>query len=358
MRVNSISRQHRYGICAWCFSGEAIEQYAYALHDKDNKKPHYHLLLKFRSGKKVSTIINLFKCNINQVGRIKSSWEDAEDYLRHANAPDKYQYDDDVIVANYDWKVLSEKRQKEKDFDIEKVVELIGDGTIRAYNIHEYITVNQYTKYTRKIESAFKYRDRVVKSTLEKLVEMKEIVWVYGETGLGKTSFAKMLAKSVNKIYALTATGKNIFDDYQDEPCIIIDDLRPDTIEYIDLLGILDPYNHKPVLARYRNKALQAELIIITTLKDPISFCAPYREQKKDDRQLYRRITTVYEIKEDWIIEKEFDEQNVYLLETGERYPNVFKYINTKKKSKVSKAVGTMMENLQIQAEQMSEVYA
>ena len=124
----------------------------------------------------------------------------------------KYQYEDDVIVANYEWKKESEKRQKEKDFDIGKVVELIGDGTIRAYNMHEYVTVNQFVKYKRRIDSAFTYRDKLVKSIQEELVEMKEIVWVYGETGLGKTSFAKKLAKMSNKIYALTATGKNIFD--------------------------------------------------------------------------------------------------------------------------------------------------
>ena len=54
----------------------------------------------------------------------------------------------------------------------------------------------------------------------------------------------------MNLIFAITSTGKNMFDEYRDEPCLIIDDLRPVDMRFSDLLGILDPYNFKAAQAK------------------------------------------------------------------------------------------------------------
>lgn len=81
--------------------------YACAFHDKDinedgtPKKPHVHFMIFFpwqrtdtSISKKLGIPLNCFKYIDNKVGAVR--------YLIHLDHKDKYQYDKDIIISNFD----------------------------------------------------------------------------------------------------------------------------------------------------------------------------------------------------------------------------------------------------------------
>lgn len=325
-------------------------KYAYALHDKDidkegkPKKSHWHVLCQWADGRKESTIANAFSCGRYQIKRIETTWANAVAYLTHANTPEKYQYDESIVVSNYDWKEDAKKASSNKK--LQNIIDRIGTGDIRAYNLTDYVTTGEYVKWRRQIDGAFKWRDSYVMAHLEELVEMKDVVWIYGPTGTGKTTFAKKLARQHKFIYAITSLGQHMFDEYKDEPCLIIDDLRPDDLKFTTLLGILDPYNFKAANARYRNKPLQTQLVIVTTTMDPVDFWGRMPDSTQEDRrQLLRRINTVIAMTKDEIIECSYDDKT-WSITIDNRYPNFVlgEIQRGAHKSKTSQLLGDMAQ--------------
>ena len=84
------------------------EWYA-ALHDKDvnedgtPKKTHYHFILRFEEGKTIQTVAKDLNLPENDIERPKKGgFKGGVQYLIHANAPDKYQYDKEIIFGSGD----------------------------------------------------------------------------------------------------------------------------------------------------------------------------------------------------------------------------------------------------------------
>lgn len=84
------------------------EDTAFILHDKDTnengdlKKPHYHVVVKFKEAKTCSSVAKIFHL-YNSEGKLaenrvdictkgKKDFKGALRYLTHANTPDKFQY--------------------------------------------------------------------------------------------------------------------------------------------------------------------------------------------------------------------------------------------------------------------------
>ena len=82
-------------------------------------------------------------------------------------------------------------------------------------------------------------------------------------------------------------------DGYRQEPVLILDDLRPSCLGLSDLLKMLDPYNTSSVKSRYKNKFLNCDIIIITTVLSIDTFYDNvFAEQKEPITQLKRRCGT------------------------------------------------------------------
>lgn len=325
---------------------EKLQKWAWILHDKDEgRERHIHLYGQCKTPMKTGTICNAFGgIRPNQINKILGTWNDAIAYLTHANRPDKYQYDPTEVHSNYNWKEDADKAKGNKK--LQDIVDRIGTGEIRAYNLTEHVTTQEYVKWRRQIDGAFKWRDSYVMAHLEELVEMKDVVWIYGPTGTGKTTFAKKLARQHKFIYAITSLGQHMFDEYKDEPCLIIDDLRPDDLKFTTLLGILDPYNFKAANARYRNKPLQTQLVIVTTTMDPIEFWSRMSDSTQEDRrQLLRRINTVIAMTKEEIVECSYDEKT-WTMTIDNRYPNFVlgEIQRGAHKSKTSQLLGDMAQ--------------
>jgi hypothetical protein len=338
-----------------------LKKYAWILHDKDEgREVHAHLYGQPNSPMKTSVIANLFGIRENQIEKIKGTWNDAMAYLTHANAPEKHQYDPEEVHANFDWGKDAKRSKSAQNRELEEVIAKITTGEIRQYNITDYVSGDAYVRNERKIKAALNYRMMYVKAHLEELIEMKNIIWIYGETGKGKTTFAKELAKGYKMVYAITSIGKNPFDDYLDEPCIIMDDLRPQDLSFADLLGILDPYNFKHAAARYHNKALQTQLVIVTTTISPELFaqeCNGGELVAEDARQLYRRLNSIYEVLSDEIIEYEYDER--WNRVVTERIPNLWLQIaQSKKKKRDNSILHSITMSAMEQLEQVTSIAA
>lgn len=131
------------------------------------------------------------------------------------------------------------------------------------------------------------------------------------ETKLDPVRYAVIIhdQETDDQPYFITGSSRDIFQGYAGEHTLILDELRPKVITYADLLRITDPFaieNRAMAPARYNDKALVCDLIIITTPFTPSDFYyqqfnANSLKEVHDDcpdglDQLLRRITVTLEM--------------------------------------------------------------
>lgn len=246
-----------------------IKDYAYILHDKDEKEdgtlkaPHWHILLRFKDSVPTESICSWFNITDNYINKIRGRFGDALAYLTHKNAPGKHQYLDEEVKSNFDFRKEVEAT-KSKAIDKvrrEELVALITAGIIREYNYTDYITPQEYDKFKKSIDNAFNYR----KDKLEGSERDMKVIYIYGESGSGKTTYAKELAARSEYSYYVSSGSNDLLDNYKGQDCLILDDIRPNFIDVSDLLKLLDNHTSSTVKSRYRNKLLECKLVIITT---------------------------------------------------------------------------------------------
>lgn len=247
----------------------AVKDYAYILHDKDKdkdgnqKKPHWHICIRFKDSVPTESICKWFGITENYINKIRGRFGDALAYLTHKNAPEKYQYLEEEVKSNFDFQKEVETIQGRAADKArrQEIVDLITAGIIREYNYTEYITPEEYDRFRKSIDNAFRYRLDKLKGANRNM----KVIYIWGTSSCGKTTYAKELAAKNDYSVFISSGGADIFDDYKGQDCIIIDDFRPNGMYVSDVLKILDNHTSSTVRARYHNKVLECRLIIITT---------------------------------------------------------------------------------------------
>ena len=212
-----------------------------------------------------SSIAKWFNISDNFVSKIHGKWEDAVCYLVHANSPDtqdKFKYSIDEVVANFNAQTVIEHAKNKTILD--DVLQKILSGEIREYNKTLEIDNLMLVYEARKINEAFKIRSEYLQATQQN--RNTTVIYITGKSGAGKTSLAKLIAEENHLDYFISSGSRDIMDGYSQQPCFIADDIRPSCLGLSDLLKMLDPFTASSVNSRYKNKFLNAELIILTSV--------------------------------------------------------------------------------------------
>ena len=310
---------------------------AYAIkHDKDTSvvfnnelqetttelaNSHIHALLKFDKGKgaTLSTLAKKIGIEEQFLEKAKSGrygYDNLLAYLVHAKDKDKYQYTPDEVFTlvgkkylevyherQESWLKGKAKKEVQKSFeDIDFLIDNILNENITKNDIlldKKYHT--PYTVHKTRINDAIKTVGEIkgarTKDELENGEFKKTILFIYGNSGLGKSRFAKELAKDIiqlaklnnKKWQSITTAGTNMFDEVNGEEILLLDDVRGDSLTASDWLKVLDPYNISPVSARYQNKIGAAKVIIITSSKHPLTFFYHTKGNNREDLSQYIR---------------------------------------------------------------------
>ena len=243
----------------------SIRYYSYIIHDKDIytaddeeanpshkegalKPSHIHLLLKFEDNQpqKLNSVAGWFDIQPNFIQRVKGNWVSAVLYQTHRNALDKYQYSSDEVTCNIDYDeiytsyIKKQTSLKKKDAIIQKIL----TGEIKEYDKTTEIDNVLLVKYAREIREAFNIRQE------RQLLETDrdtQVIFITGDAGAGKTTFAKKIATEKGLPYYISSSSNDVLDGYAQQPCIILDDLRPSSLGLSDLLKLLDNWNNSSV---------------------------------------------------------------------------------------------------------------
>ena len=183
---------------------------------------------------------------------------------------------------------------KEKDFtefgeipaqgkrtDLDTIAKEITEGTATA----ESILLTQptmYHQYGRTLNALEDLRMRKLFRT-----EMTKCIWYHGKTGTGKshTAFENY---NPEDCYNYNPDG-GWWEGYRQQPIVIINELRGDTLKYRELLLLIDKY---PYAVRRRNREpmpFTSKTIIITFALKPEDIYHNLSQHDSLD-QLYRRI--------------------------------------------------------------------
>lgn len=300
-----------------------IDKYAWIIHNQDvyseeeeekdpkyiagSPKPdHIHLLLHFKRNQpqRYKHVAGWFGLAANFVSRIRKKWENAVLYLVHLNAPEKFQYDANDIKANFNVKAVINHADSRAHLDY--ILEQILSGKIREYNKTREINQLTLVHHAREINEAFKTYSTHLQATQQE--RSTEVVFITGRAGSGKTTLAKRIAAEQKLDYFVSSSNNDILDGYAQQPCVILDDIRPDSLGISDLLKLLDNHTASTIKSRYRNKFLCAELIILTSVLNIEEFHQNiYGHEHEPIEQLKRRCGTYIEIESNGIIISRWD---------------------------------------------------
>lgn len=310
-RTLEIEQQCRFGFTAdkvdlFVDSWTSVQDYAYILHDKDikadgsPKEPHIHLMIRFTGPTPTENILARAKSvfgndttvTISQMEKCKK-WTSAIAYLTHSNAKNKHQYADDEVYSNYPWTSDRDLALEESgDARLAEIQALIDSEVLRGFNIPQYMDMAEYDKYKKKIDNYFDY------VSLRKLQDPNrniDVMYVQGESGTGKTTFAKSFCARHGFSYIVSSGSNDPLQDYNGQDALIIDDFRPRGWHMDDLLKLLDNNTGSSAKSRYHNKQMFfCKLIVLTSvvsLDEIWSNLADEDEKFKEPiQQLLRRV--------------------------------------------------------------------
>lgn len=347
-----------------------IEKYAYIIHDKDTfteeesegkspemvgtlKPPHCHLGLKFKvkQPQHIDNVAKWFGVAANFVEKFKAGWNKFLLYLTHLNAPEKFQYDPTEVIANFDYKVAIEVANAESY--LTSVLERILSGEIREYNKTLQIDKMTLVYQAKKINEAFKVRSEYLQATQQN--RSTEVIFITGKSGAGKTTLAKKIAAEKHLDYFISSGSNDILDGYGQQPCLIIDDVRPSCLGLSDLLKLLDNHTASSVKSRYKNKYLNCELVILTSVLDlDVFYSHVFENENEPITQLKRRCGTYITMDADSIMVQRWDAAKMHYSE-GVYFKNeiLSQYVSAKTKTseQIEKEIKALLPFLTLDAD-------
>lgn len=326
------------------------KQYAIAFHDKDTDdqgnpvREHWHTMMSFPNARSLTALATgLGESSSQFLEAWRGDSRNGYAYLAHRtnNARHKFQYDPAGIVANFDYPteltaMESGAAAGRTTAKTDVLLDMLYEGHLTLDELKGQLSGAQIGAYSRKIQEVWNARlEREAKEWRAMMREQSrrsETIWLMGGAGTGKTSMAKELCskRTDSRGYYISGSTRDLFQNYAGEHQIILDELSPGVIDFADLKRITDPLavsDNLQAPARYRDKALMPELIVVTSAFDPYAI---YRNQVKDSvtdsfMQLLRRISVVLELTQDEIQPAVFDSvAKIFMAVPGTGVPNPY----------------------------------
>ena len=291
-------------------------RYAFIVHDKDTledgtpKKPHIHIMMDFLGTSWTpETLCKWFNDEPSHIEKPKSKrnrfvFQNMCSYLIHETetADGKYKYEPSQVTSNFDFGEyiesirtgVTESKLNRHLHPLSEQLILITDNKIPKIKIDEYIGALDQIKYAKDIKNAYDIRDRRLAKEIDRDMN---VMYFFGSSGTGKTTWAKYLATDKNYSIFVSGSSNDPLQGYLGQECIILDDIRGSDWKINDLLKFIDNNTNSLVKSRYSNKLLNdCKLIILTSV---LSIEGLYQTLANNDsepiEQLKRRCTDYIE---------------------------------------------------------------
>lgn len=252
---------------------------------------HFHVYLRFKSKKRMSTVIQLFGSNQIKCFLCKGTEQQCRDYVfKLGKHIDKTEY----CITNGERGEFKAEQGKGAGHrsDLQEVAERVAHGALPSALAVEHPAT--YVRYFRGLEALAK----AIRPEPPLIRDPPTIFYFWGPTNTGK-SWRCLTSPNLGS-YFLVGTGSNAFDGYNGQQSLIFDEWNYDQTPLNLMKKILDRYTF-PIMCRYNNTYSAWTQVFLTSQHGPSQ---QYPDSPQTDRDaLFRRLNGRC-----WMIEKREDQ--------------------------------------------------
>lgn len=250
----------------------------------ENGTYHTHLYFECKNAIGISKVKKIFPKVHYDIAH--GSAEDNRNYIRKEGKYLKSDKKDTNLLETFEeYGIMPLTKSAKNETISEQVLEMLENGC----EILEII--RSFPSYGTKIKQLEAIKQELFKEEFSNKWIDREVIYIYGETGTGKTRYV-MDTYGYTNVCKVT-NYKNPFDGYSNEEILLLDEFQGQ-IPFDDLLQYLDGYPCE-LPARYANKiACYNKVYIISNLSFDNQYQKVQKYRPESWNAFLRRITHIY----------------------------------------------------------------
>ena len=263
----------RASACLLCHSAEGLE--------------HLHIVLETKNGAKFSAIKSFFEkwfaCSPH-IELTKGNKSQVEDYVHKRG---KFEEKGEVILTKFQIGELIGAQGRRTDLTL--LAEEVANGKTPAQILAENPEAYKFKNYLIEMFNSKRKKEIGILRDVH-------FNWECGPSGSGKSHVYVELCEKygVDNVYYVNCESGHLFDNYNGEPYVVLDEFRGGVIKWGELLSLTDKYV-TPVAARYANKlSLWTHIFVVVVNPPDITYSEVLFNKGLDNfTQLIRRLESI-----------------------------------------------------------------